>query len=52
MGRLYEDVATIKCDVKWIKENHKEHIADHRKLRLMVYTALIGVVTSLLLILL
>ena len=52
MGKLYEDIATIKTDVKWIKETQSDHLNDHRKIRMLVYTALTGVGVSILLALL
>lgn len=49
MTKVAEDIAVIKTDVKWIRETQKEHLTDHKRLRMMVYTALMGVGVSILL---
>jgi hypothetical protein len=47
MTRVAEDIAEIKTDVKWLIGNSAEHRAEHSKIRMMMYTALVGVCISL-----
>jgi hypothetical protein len=49
MTRVAEDIAEIKTDVKWLIGNSAEHRAEHRKVRMMVNSALIGVAVAILL---
>lgn len=47
MGRLYEDIAEIKVDMRWVKESLKTHMSQHFKVNLAVCIAVIGMVISI-----
>jgi hypothetical protein len=47
MTRVAEDITEIKTDVKWLCQYQKEHRAEHSRMRMMIYTALVGMCISL-----
>jgi hypothetical protein len=45
-NRLFEDVAEIKCDMKWVKSTMKIHMGQHFRVRLMMAGAVIAAIAS------
>lgn len=48
-NQLFEDVAEIKCDMKWVKATMKEHMSQHFRVRLMMGAAVIAAIGSIIL---
>ena len=45
-NRLFEDVAEIKCDMKWVKSTMKTHMTQHFRVRIMMAAAVIAALAS------
>ena len=48
-NQLFEDVAEIKCDMKWVKATLERHMGEHFRVRLMMAGALIAAIGSIVL---
>lgn len=47
MGKLYEDIAEIKVDMKWVKHTLQNHMSQHFKVNLAVGIAVLGTAISI-----
>ncbi len=45
--KLLEDVAEIKCDVKWVKATLKTHMGEHFRVRILMAAALLAAACSI-----
>lgn len=45
-NRLFEDVAEIRTDMKWVKSTLKLHMTQHFRVRLMMAGAVVAAISA------